>query len=64
MRWRDKIDELRAATQAALPALTRSGGIPPLDRFAGAGLRIGSAPPTSSWVRSCRPGRDCFPTKW
>jgi len=43
MPWRARIAELRAETQAKLPEMVRARGIPPLDRFAGAGLRLGAA---------------------
>ena len=43
MSWRARIAELRAETLSKLPELTRSGGLPPLDRFAGASLRLGGA---------------------
>jgi ubiquinone biosynthesis protein len=43
MTWRAGIDALRAETQARLPAMVRARGLPPLDRFAGAGWKLGSA---------------------
>ena len=43
MPWRAQIADLRAETQAKLPRMVRARGIPPLDRFAGAGLRLGAA---------------------
>jgi ubiquinone biosynthesis protein len=43
MSWRAGIAELRSETQAKLPELVRARGIPPLDRFVGAGFRLGSA---------------------
>jgi len=43
MTWRAGIDALRAETQARLPELVRARGLPPLDRFAGAGFRLGAA---------------------
>jgi ubiquinone biosynthesis protein len=43
MPWRSQIADLRAETQARLPEMVRARGLPPLDRFAGAGLRLGAA---------------------
>ncbi len=43
MAWRRDIDRVRAQTLARLPALVRRSRVPPLGRFIGAGLRIGTA---------------------
>jgi ubiquinone biosynthesis protein len=43
MPWRANVVELRAETQRKLPELVRARGLPPLDRFAGAGFRLGTA---------------------
>ncbi|HXX48877.1 MAG TPA: AarF/UbiB family protein [Myxococcota bacterium] len=43
MPWRARIQALRAETAAKLPEMVRARGLPPLDRFAGAGLRLGAA---------------------
>jgi ubiquinone biosynthesis protein len=43
MPWRAEIQALRAETAAKLPEMVRARGLPPLDRFAGAGLRLGAA---------------------
>jgi ubiquinone biosynthesis protein len=43
MPWRANLVELRAETLRNLPELVRARGLPPLDRFAGAGFRLGTA---------------------
>ena len=43
MTWRASIADLRAEAAAQLPDMVRARGIPPLDRFAGAGLKLVTA---------------------
>ena len=54
MPWRTGIQALRAETAAKLPGLVRARGLPPLDRFAGAGLRLGVALATWAALESRR----------
>ncbi|HXZ86593.1 MAG TPA: AarF/UbiB family protein, partial [Myxococcota bacterium] len=48
MSWRAQIEALRAETAAKLPQMVRARGLPPLDRFAGAGLRLAAA--VATWA--------------